>query len=70
MNNNTEFKDTFAHTQLGANQHLFGGDWDTTMRAANAIEDGDLRTLIEIGKQHPEAVELIERVVTVAAEYR
>lgn len=66
---NTEFKDTLAHTQLGANAEKVGG-WDNAMVAANAIEDGDVQTIREVAKDYPQSHELIERIVTVSAKYR
>lgn len=66
---NTEFKDTLAHTQLGANAEKLGG-WDNAMTAANAIEDGDIKTVREAVKDYPESHEIVERVVTVSAKYR
>ncbi|KOP22621.1 hypothetical protein AMR41_30740 [Hapalosiphon sp. MRB220] len=68
----TEFKDTLAHTQLGANQDVFGS-WNRAMKAANAIEAGDVSTLRDVVSQATDvdkATELVERVVTVSARYR
>lgn len=65
----TDFQDTLAHTQLGANADKLGG-WDNAMTTANAIESGDIQTVREVVKDHPESHELVERVITVAAKYR
>jgi len=66
---NTEFQDTLAHTQLGANSEKLGG-WDNAMVAANAIETGDIKTVREAVADYPESHELVERVVSVSAKYR
>jgi hypothetical protein len=66
---NTEFQDTLAHTQLGANAEKLGG-WDNAMVAANAIEAGDIKTVREAVANYPESHELVERVVTVSSKYR
>lgn len=66
---NTDFKDTLAHTQLGANAEKLGG-WDNAMTTANAIEAGDVKTLIEAVADYPKSHELVERVVSVSAKYR
>lgn len=43
----------------------------TTLRTiANAIEAGDIKTLIETVTDYPESYVLVERVVTVSAKYR
>lgn len=66
---NTEYRDTFTHCQLAANADKLGGR-DNAMIAANAIEDGDIRTLRETTIEHPDAHNLIERIVNVSAKYR
>ncbi len=65
----TDFKDTLAHTQLGANAEKLGG-WDNAMTVANGIEDGDIKTVRSAVKDYPQSYELVERVVTVSAKYR
>ena len=66
---NTECQDTLAHTQLGANAEKLGG-WDNAMTAANAIEDGDIKTVRSSVRDYPESHEMVERVIAVSAKYR
>lgn len=66
---NQEYRDTFTHLQLAANADKLGG-WDNAMIAANAIEDGDIRTLRETTIEYKDAHDLIERIVNVSAKYR
>ncbi|WP_265277150.1 hypothetical protein [Nostoc sp. KVJ3] len=65
----TEFRDTLAHTQLGANAEKLGG-WDNAMIIANAIERGDIEAARELIVNYPESRELVERVITVSEKYR
>jgi hypothetical protein len=66
---NTQFRDTLAHTQLGANAEKLGG-WDNAMIVANGIEDGDIQIVRSAVRDYPSSYELVERVVTVSAKYR
>lgn len=66
---NQEYRETFTQMQLAANADKLGG-WDNAMIAANAIDDGDIRTLRETTIEHPDAHDLIERIVNVSAKYR
>lgn len=64
-----EFRDTLAHTQLGANAEKLGG-WDSAMIIANAIDRGDIKAARELIANYPESRELVERVITVSEKYR
>ncbi|WP_341532242.1 hypothetical protein WKK05_41025 (plasmid) [Nostoc sp. UHCC 0302] len=66
---NTQFRDTLAHTQLGANAEKLGGPYNA-MVVANGIEDGDIKTVRSAVRDYPSSHELVERVVTVSAKYR
>lgn len=66
---NTEFKDTLSHTQLGANADKLGG-WDNAMIAANAIELGNYQQVREIAEKFPQSKEIIERIITVSSVSR
>jgi iron uptake system EfeUOB component EfeO/EfeM len=62
-------QDTLAHTQLSANCEKLGG-WDNTQAVADAIEAGDIKKTEELVQPYPQAYELVERIITVSAQYR